>query len=193
VSSTVPSIKIQKTMNFKGASHVWSNRYHFTGGTPSSDANWKLLSDAIVNLEKTIFVSNVTIVGMVAYAAGSEVPVSSKVYSTAGTLTGPSVPCPAECVALARWSTASRSSKNHPIYAYSYWHAVHSSGGVPTNYDKVDTTQKTAMNTYAAGWVSGITAGGVTAVRATPAGHVATGVLIEQWITHRDFPPSSSV
>jgi len=64
---------------------------------------------------------------------------------------------------------------------------------VPTNYDKVDTTQKTAMNTYAAGWVSGITAGGVTAVRATPAGHVATGVLIEQWITHRDFPPSSSV
>jgi len=111
MSSTVPSIKIQKTMNFKGASHVWSNRYHFTGGTPSSDANWKLLSDAIVNLEKTIFVSNVTIVGMVAYAAGSEVPVSSKVYSTAGTLTGPSVPCPAECVALARWSTASRSSR----------------------------------------------------------------------------------
>ncbi len=190
--SSVPSIKIQKSFTFKGAPTVWSNRYHFSGGTPSSDANWKLLADAIVNLEKTIYNGSVTIVGMVAYAAGSDVPVSSKAYSTVGTLGGTGLDCPGECVALGRWSTSARSVKNHPIYAFSFWHGVlHLAGG--GNQDKLDTTQKTAMGVYAAGWVSGITAGGITAVRATAGGHTTTGDLVEEWITHRDFPPTTSV
>jgi hypothetical protein len=49
------------------------------------------------------------------------------------------------------------------------------------------------MGVYAAGWISGITAGGVTAVRATPQGAVCTGQLVEEYVTHRDFPPSTSV
>jgi hypothetical protein len=91
-----------------------------------------------------------------------------------------------------RYSTSARSTKNHPIFAFNYVHGVHRGSGA-TAWDLVDSVQKTALGTYAAGWVSGITAGGVTAVRATPSGHSATGYLVEEYITHRDFPPSTSV
>jgi len=190
--SSLPSIRVDKSFSFKGGPHVWSNRYYFSGGTPSSDANWKLLFDAVVNLEKTIFDGGVTIVECVGYAAGSDVPVSFKTYSTAGTATLSGAAAPGEVCALARFSTTARSTKNHPIYAFSFWHGAVVQTGA-TNKDKLDNAQKTAMTTYANGWISGITAGGVTAVRATAGGHTCNGALVEQFVTHRDFSPTTSV
>lgn len=192
VVASVPSVKVIKSFDFKGAPTQWSNRYYFGGGTPSSGSNWDLLFDAIVNLEKTIFKTNVTIVECVGYESGSDIPVRSKTYTTSGTCAATGNRCPGECVALARFSTAARSTKNHPIYGFKYWHNVLQTDGT-TNYDQVASGQQTAMQTYANGWVSGITAGGVTAVGSTPSGHAFTAALVEQWITHRDFPPSTSV
>jgi hypothetical protein len=192
VAASVPSVKIIKQFLFKGQTHRWSNRYYFNGGTPSSGANWDALFDAVVLVEKTALKATCTIVEAVGYEAGSDIPVRSKTYTTVGTNgdTGPITP--GECVALVRYSTGARSSKNHPVYAFSYYHGVCSVDGA-NNYDKLGTTQKTSHQTYANGWVSGITAGGITAVRATPTGHACTAALVEQWITHRDFPPSTSV
>lgn len=189
----VPSVRVDKKFKFKGGDHVWSNRYFFSGGTPSSDANWKLLFDAIVNIEKTIFDLNTSIVQCVGYASGSDVPVSFKTYSTAGTGSFTGANTPGEAVALARWATTARSSKNHPIYAFSYWHGVIANDTTYALKDSVVGSQKTAMTTYANGWVSGITAGGVTAVRATMGGHTCNGALVEEYITHRDFRPTTSV
>jgi hypothetical protein len=150
--------------------------------------------DAVVNAEKATMFAPMAIVQCDGYAAGSEVPVATKVYSTAGTVTGASgsTMSPGEVVALVRYSTAARSTKNHPIYAFNYYHHVMVNPG-SAGIDLLDTNQKGAFGTYAAAWIAGFSDGTITAVRATPAGHLATGQVVEEYVTHRDFPPTRSL
>lgn len=192
--AATPSIRVVKTMTFKGGSRQFSNRYHFNGGTPSDATHWHTLMDAVTTAEKAVHTSVVTIVEALGYAAGSDVPVATKTYSLAGTLTpgGSAAGCPGESAALVRWSTAARSTKNHPIYLYAYMHRVNV-GATGSNNDTLDSNQRTALATYAASWISGFSDGSITAVRASPQGAAATGSLVEEYVTHRDFPYSTSV
>jgi hypothetical protein len=192
--ATVASIRVVKQITFKGGLRHYSNRYAFTGGTPADSAHWTTLSDAIVTAEKAIHYNNNTILQTVGYAAGSDVPVFSKNYTTVGTLTAGATNqfAPGEVAALVRWSTSARSSKNHPIYCFSYYHGVLTLV-LATVVDKLEANQKTAMGTYATAWVTGFSDGVNTYVRATPSGHTATGSVVEQFVTHRDFPPTTSL
>ncbi len=192
--AATPSVRIVKSFTFKDGVRLWSNRYHFNGGTPPDATHWHTLMDAVTAAEKLTYGSNNTIVEALGYAAGSDVPVATKTYALAGTYS-PSAsdhPCPGETCGLIRWSTAARSTKNHPIYCFNYYHGIFYTPS--SDFDKVTAAQKTLMATYATAWVSGFSDGGaVTAIRATPNGAAATGSLVEEFITHRDFPPSTSV
>ena len=106
--AATPSIKITKQFTYRGVARHFSNRYHFVGGTPADNAHWTTLSDAIVTAEKVIYTSVVTIVSTTGYAAGSEVPVFSKTYSTAGTRTLVGVRAP-----IGRLEQAFRSHELH--------------------------------------------------------------------------------
>jgi hypothetical protein len=194
VPSVVPSIRIVKTSPYKGGSRVWSNRYYFNGGTPADAAHWLTLSNAITAVEKTCYLPLNVITEAVGYAAGSDVPVYTHVYSIAGTYSSGANDraTPLSDCALLRWSTAARSTKNHPIYCFTYMHAALYDSTVQGN-DKLAGGQKTALQTYATDWVSGFSDGTITAVRATPSGHSVTGSLVEEYVTHRDFPYQSSV
>lgn len=186
-TSTKPSIKVLKTITFRGAPRVYTNRYFFTGPVPADATHWTTLSDAIVTAEKAVHHSTVTITGTYGYAAGSDVPVFSKTYATVGTMTAAGGgKQTGEVAALARWSTSVRSSKNHPVYLYSYYHAVYNQSG--TGWDLLDTAQRSAMQTYAALWISGFSDGTTLNVRCSPTGHQATGATVDQYLTHRDFP-----
>jgi hypothetical protein len=181
-------------MGFKGGTRLFSNRYHFNGGTPADATHWHTLMDNVTAAEKACLHPNTTIVEAVGYAAGSDVPVASKSYSLAGTLTAVSgnVMAPGEVVALIRWATNARSTKNHPIYLFAYMHhAV--IGGTVSTCDLLDANQKSAMGTYAGAWISGFSDGSITAVRASPQGAAATGQQVEEYVTHRDFPYSPSL
>lgn len=189
--AATPSVKIEKTMPFKGGTKLWSNRYHFNGGTPSDDTHWHTLFDAVVTAEKAIHHNDIVIVEAIGYAAGSDVPVSSKTYSTAGTAVPTTARCPGECAALLRWSTTARSSKNHPVYLFNYFHGVWNQQGAGTQ-DTLDAVLKSAIDSYAASWISGFSDGSINAVRAGPNGATATGHFTEEYVTHRDFPYSRS-
>jgi hypothetical protein len=148
--------------------------------------------DNVVNAEKACLSADHTIVECVGYNAGSDVPVSSKTYSTTGTSAASGTSTPGEVCALLRWSTAARTSKNHPIYLFNYYHCP-IVDNTYTNRDKLKSTQKTEISTYASAWIAGFSDGTHTCVRAGPNGATATGSLTEEWVTHRDFPYSSSV
>jgi hypothetical protein len=190
--ATTPSIKVVKSIPFKGGTRHYTNRYHFAGGTPADGAHWTTLSDAIVTAEKAALNGTSTIVETIGYAAGSDVPVFTKVYSTAGTLaTGTGSFAPSGVAALVRYATAGKTVKNHPIYLFNYYHQVLTSPG--TGIDVLYAAQKSALNTYASSWISGFSDGTITATRTGPNGHPATGVVVEEYVTHRDFPYQTSV
>lgn len=182
-----PSVRIVKSFAFQDTVREWSNRYHFNGGQPADSTAWNALFDAITNVEKTCFNGAVTIVRAQGFAPGSDVPIASKSYSLGCTNGAAGSPTPGECAAILRCATTKRSTKNHPVFVFSYFH--HAIKAVGDNSgDVLDSVQRTSLTTYAAGWRTGFTAGGITAIRCTPDGHPVTGELVDNYIGHRDFP-----
>lgn len=180
-------MKVTKSFTYRGVTRTFSNRYHFNGGTPADNAHWTTFSDAVVTAEKSIYDSAVTITKTTGYAAGSEIPVFTKTYSTIGTANYSGLRCPGDAAVLVRYATAVRTSKNHPVYLYNYYHgACYVDSAHP---DTVNAGQVTAMSSYAGTWIgAGFSDGTTSYNRAGPNGATATGQLVEPYITHRDFP-----
>jgi hypothetical protein len=168
----------------------WSNRYHFDNLAPADNTKWTTLADAVVTAEKAIYQPVSTqfhIVEAVGYDAGSEIPVFEKAYSTLPTGSfANSVDQAGDVVAMVRYSTSAKSEKNHPIYLFNYYHGA--KGTTAGAIDDLNPAQKTAITTYAGLWVTGFSDGAVTHHRCGPQGHVATGVLVNGYLRHRDFP-----
>jgi hypothetical protein len=180
------SIKIVKTVPFKGGTREWSNRYHFDGTSPANSTQWTTLADAVVTAEKHCYNSWIHLVRAVGYIGGSEVPVFSKDYSAITGDAGYSdTPNAAEVAALVRYSTTKRSSKNHPVYLFNYYHGAYTISA--TENDFLSTDQKADLEAYADLWLAGFSDGAHTHHRTGPDQTLATARFVEPYVTHRDF------
>lgn len=185
--SARPSLKVIKSMTFRGTTKLWSNRYHFGGTTPADSAHWTTFSDAVVTAEKACLFADVTIVATVGYDSGSDVPVFTKTYATAGlNSVGTNFLQQGEVAGLVRYATATRTSKNHPLYLFNYYHRV--AGVSAANPDSWRAADVTGYGTYAAAWVAGFSDGVAVKPRMGPNGDLALGYVVEPLLTHRDFP-----
>lgn len=184
--AATPSVVIKYTVPRLGGTATVSNRYHFNGGTPADATHWHTLFDNIVAAFKATQTAAVTITEAIGYPAGSNVASASKTYSTTGTYAPTAaLPAPSDCCALIRFSTAARSTKNHPVYLFDYIrHCTINDSGSP---EVLKSDYVTALDTYAAAWISGFSDGSITAVRAGPNGATATGYLVDTYVRHRDF------
>jgi hypothetical protein len=185
--ASTPSIKILMSREYKGGTKTFSNRYHVTGPDWASSGQFSTFAGAVKDALKVALPAEITITGAVAYNAGSDLPVYSVTYSQAGTatLTSTNIP-PLEVSALLRWTTTQRTSKNHPIYLFTYIRGARLSQS--SAYEAIGSTQQSLLNTYATAWVTGWSDGTQTRHRAGPNGAVAQAGACEDWATHRDFP-----
>ena len=159
--------------------------------SPPDSGHWTALCDAIVLAEKSIFTAiaggGAKIIEAVGYDAGSEVPVFSKNYTTDGILSATSTePSPGDSAALVRYSTPDRSTKNHPVYCFNYYHAMRQPQST-SDGDVIATGQHTALETYAAAWLSGFSDGTTTFHRSRPTGDLCNGYSVPTYLTHRDL------
>jgi hypothetical protein len=185
VATTQHSVKVVKQFLYRGALTQFSNRYYFDGGLPS---DWPSLTAALAVFEKNIFSGDVTIIGAHGYAPGSEVAVYNETMSIAGTrATSLLVDAPGDCCLVLRMATTKKSTKNHTVYCFSYFHSVLMDKAVGSP-DTPDSGQLAAAQTYGDAWHNGFTAGGRTYKRTTPDGHLTTGAAMSPYIGHRDFP-----
>ena len=186
---TRPSIQVIKTMTYRGnTGHTWSNRYFLNGISSLTTTTATEIMDAIAAQEPLIYFTDQKITQMVAYNPGSDVPLLEKTYNVVGeaVLTGAN-PSPGDAAAVARFKTTQRTSKNHPVYLFKYWHGVWwAQGGSP---DDILPAQRTLFDAYAQKWVQGIVYGGGagTVTMCGPYGAVAQDHLILQNLRHRDF------
>lgn len=193
-ADTKHSIVVRKNFTYRGDQRNWTNRYHFEGDLPTSQAAFEAFADLVVAAEKAIYDSEVTINEVVCYdasTASSTNPhgdaVYTKTYTTDGTLdtAADGGPAPGDAAIYLRYSTPARSSKNHPVYLANYFHGARMSvaGG-----DAMTTGQRTAVEDYADQWLTGFTLEGSHRERCGPRGAVATGRYVSSYIRHRDFP-----
>jgi len=186
VAASQASVRVIKQFTYRGATKKWSNRYYLNATSIDTQTHFNTLADAIVAAEKAIYANSTTIVEVRYYAPGSEVAVWTRTYSQAGTgVFASAVPAPGDAAALIRYTTSQRTSKNHPLYLFNYYHGVQLSS---TGGDTLHGSQSTALGTYAGQWITGFSDGVTTYKKAGPRGAVATGSVVEAFVTHRDFP-----
>jgi hypothetical protein len=183
---THDSVRITKQFTYEGAPKLWGNRYFVSAAVPAGQ--YTAAIDAVVALEKAILPAAVVIVKGEYIKAGTDVPVAEETLNVPGTFAAANMHgVPGDCAAVVRYTTSQRTSKNHPIYLFNYYHGC--TTDATASADLLLPAHKAAYESYAQQWVNGITYGGGagTLLRCGPRGAIALSRSVDQYVRHRDF------
>jgi hypothetical protein len=186
------SITVVKDFLYRGSLEEWSNTYHFTNDAPTTQGRWQTFADAVIAAEKAAHISAVRIIRVTGHKAGVKPRDFFHDYLALGTqvagtlaIAAANDPNPGDVAAWVRWATDQFTTKGKPIFLRSYMHCV-CSGNTQATCDTLQTTQKTAFETYATAWNTGFSDGTTTHARSGPNGAVGlTPVLASQFVTTR--------
>jgi hypothetical protein len=180
------SFTLVKRMLYRGQQEEWSNTYHLSGTTPTTDAGWKALGDAIWASERHCYTDKAERVKMYGYAAGNEHSVyqwdalALGLTPEKGDLGGLSTTGMAGDQALTVRALVGTSSTGKKVYVRKYFHASNTDS---VDQDKAGATAITAMVTHANLMLSGSLPGSMKWVG--PQGATPTNVLANQYVTTR--------
>lgn len=182
-----PSIVIVQAFTYRLQYEEWSNRYHFNGTVPSTNAEWKTMADALITKLQPCFSAATSFVRAYGYVASQVSSVWTNDYSPIpanvkkGTSNFVGNPLPGDVAATTRWETGALNSRGKKIYLRKYWHDVRGDVSIP---DKLTPTQLTAFQTLAQQLVAGTALGG-TQVLAGPNGVTAGTPETNVYLTTR--------
>lgn len=180
-------IKFQFEFSWRGSTKTWSQLYHLTQGSWQDQTHFNAASDAIWNLIKQALPARNTLDSTVGYNPGSFLPVYSKAYGSAGTYTDTSNPqAPGEACMLWKFATDQRTSKNHPIYLFKWFHGMQTDGA--TSPDTLRAGIASTAASVISSLVAGISDGTLTRHYCGPFGAVAQSGTCNPKLHMREFP-----
>lgn len=184
---TQAGLKTEYTFSWRGNTKTFSQLWHFTQGSWQDQTHFNAASDALWNLIKQNTCARVTLASTVGYNPGSFLPVFSKSYGAAGTYTDTSNPqAQGEACMLWRFTTTQRTTKNHPIYLYKWFHGTQTDGA--TSPDTLRTGIASTAASVITALLSGISDGTLTRMYCGPFGAVAQAGTVNPKLHIREFP-----
>lgn len=192
-------LTVNKRFTYRGVNNErYSNTYMFTGGTPADSAAWRVLFDALVLLEKTLYDGATEIVGGYGY---NKVPVKGDhaIYSldltvppntvVPGTFTlGSNIKGPGDSAMWVRWGLDKFNPKGKRVYLRKYFHPAIFLTSAP---DVCGATWVTAANAFGLKLRDGTFAPGGTARTVTDkdgtalVGHAASAYTTTRTLKRR--------
>lgn len=180
-------IKFEYSFSWRGNTRTWSQLYHLTQGSWQDQTHFNAASDALWNIIKVVTCARVTLVSTVGYNPGSFLPVYSKSYGAAGTYTDTANPQAAgEMCMLWRFTTTQRTTKNHPIYLFKWFHGTQSEGA--TSPDTLRAGIYSTAGGQITSLVAGVSDGTLTRKYCGPFGAVAQAGTCNTLLHAREFP-----
>lgn len=184
---TQAGLKMVYSFNWRGTTKQWSQLWHWTEGNWASQGQFDTFATLLFNNLKTFTNPRVTFVEAVAYNPGSFLPVFTHVIGSPGTYAEGTPPeATGEACMLWKFTTDQRTTKNHPIYLFKWFHGVQADGA--TDPDTLRNGTRTSAESVLTTILAGLSDGTNTRHYCGPRGAVAQTGSVNTKLHMREFP-----